>query len=87
MELVEIIEVEPEASAVYYRQKYDARALFHSDVHGNIDVPIHFVVETDPLGQKTVSVKFSKRIDYPSIPLLIQLRTQILELHNNGQLY
>jgi hypothetical protein len=87
MELVEIKDVEPEAGAVYYRQKYDAKAYFHSDIHGDIEAPIHFIVETDPLGQKTISVKFAKRMDYPIVPMLMQLREHILELHNSGHLY
>jgi hypothetical protein len=87
MELIEIKEITPEASAVYYRQKYDAVAHFRGVSLGDFDVKVHFIVETDPLGQKIILVTFPKGAEYPIIPLVRLLKEQILELHNNGHLY
>ncbi|NIZ40451.1 hypothetical protein PVA45_02840 [Entomospira entomophila] len=87
MELLEIKDVQPEANAVYYRQKYDAKAHFRSNIHGDLEIAIHFIVETDPLGQKKISVLIKDSVDYPIIPLIWQVKERVLELHNNGHLY
>ncbi|NIZ18447.1 hypothetical protein [Entomospira culicis] len=87
MELIEIREIEPEPNAVYYRQKYDGKAHFRSEAIGDFEVPIHFIVETDPLGQKSITASFPKGAEYPLIPLVRLLKERILELHNNGHLY
>ena len=50
-------------------------------------VAIHFVIETDPYGQKKVLITFPKGVDYPLIPLVRLLRERILEMHSNGHLY
>lgn len=84
---MEIKDIKPEVNALYYRQKYDAKAYFYSDIHGDLVVKIHFVVEISPLGEKKIMIKFLEEIGYPLIPLIRLLRERILELHNNGHLY
>jgi hypothetical protein len=88
MKLIEIKEVHYEDSAVYYRQKYEATAVFCSDHEPEpIEIPIFFVIEIDPLNNKKVLVELKKSIHYPLIPLLKQLREKILIMQQDGTLF
>ncbi len=87
MKLIEIKDIQPEEGAVYYRQKYHATAVFEDNRHHEVDVSILCIVETNPLGQKKITVNFLGDIQYPLIPLLRQLKVMVQEMHNDGRLY
>jgi hypothetical protein len=88
MKLIEIKDIKYEESAVYYRQKYEAVAVFSSERESApLEVPIFFVIEIDPLNNKKVLIELKKNIHYPLIPLLRQLRERILIMQQDGSLF
>lgn len=87
MKLIEIKDIQPEEGAVYYRQKYHATAVFEDSHHREQDLPVLCIVETNPLGQKKITVNFLADIQYPLIPLLRQLKAMVHVMHNDGRLY
>lgn len=87
MKLLEIKNIEYEDTAVYYRQKYEAVAVFENAFGAIVEVPIFFVIEINPLGEKQIKVELKKTVDYPLIPLLRMLREKISEMHAAGALF
>ncbi|MCL2519718.1 MAG: hypothetical protein FWE37_01760 [Spirochaetaceae bacterium] len=88
MKLIEIKDIQYEETAVYYRQKYEGIAVFDFEQAGGInEVPIFFVVEINPLGEKKVLIEFKKNVHYPLIPLLRQLRARIVTMKEDGSLF
>lgn len=84
MDFLELKEIESDDASVFYRQRYKAIAVFKSDATGQFQVPIHFIIETDALSNRSVFVQLKEGAKYPSIPLINILKDKILDLHSQG---
>ncbi|MGL4524793.1 MAG: hypothetical protein ACRCVN_04655 [Spirochaetia bacterium] len=85
MQLLDIRDIKTGAVSVYYRMVYDANAVF--EISGKeVTVPVNFVIEMSPLGEKKIYAKFLGSIDYPLIPLMRLLKERVMKLYEDGVL-
>lgn len=87
MKVLALQSVNREDFGLYYRQNYTAIAVIEI-VNKTVQVPISFIIETNPLGVKELTVEVSKDadIDYPMIPVRTGLKAFISEMDKQGSL-
>lgn len=87
MQVLELNQIVPDPSYIYYRRNYAAVAKLQM-LSKTIDIKISFTIETGPLGDKMLYVDIdpSEDIDYPLIPVKSALKTYILSIDNEGKL-
>jgi len=49
-------------------------------------IPMEFVIEIKPTGERDIDVKLKERIDYPLVPVIRALKEKIKALEENGDL-
>jgi hypothetical protein len=85
MKVLDITDIERKENAVYYRRYFSATAIIELQTKTS-ETPIEFSIETSPLSEKTVTVKFLERIDYPLVPIMGAVKTAILAKDDEGAL-
>lgn len=85
MQLIDIRDINTNEVSVYYRMQYTANAVFEI-AEKETAVPISFVIEISPLGEKKIFVKITGSVDYPLMPLLSLLKKRIMQLYEEGVL-
>ena len=85
MRVLEVRNVYRDQVPLFYRMNYVALAVMEFPL-GTSEVPIHFSVEMDPLGQKTFEVFLDEPIDYPIFPVLRDLQSCIAKMDSEGVL-
>ncbi len=83
---IENIELQKSDVPLYYIKKYYADA--HFDVEGSDPriIPVSFILEMEPTGNKKINVKIKEEIDYPMLPLMKMLKDEIRLLDQKGKL-
>jgi hypothetical protein len=51
-----------------------------------VEIPVEFQIEHMPTGQMEISVTFPKKVDYPLVPLVKELKNFISALDSAGKL-
>ena len=85
MQVLEIRVLEQEAGYIYYRRTYRATALLLL-LTKNVEVPIHFIIETNAAGIHTIDVRLEASVDYPLLPVVKALKSEILNMDQKGLL-
>ena len=87
MQVLELKNIVPDPSFIYYRRNYAAIAKLQM-LSKTLDIKISFTIETGPLGDKMLYVDIdpSEDIDYPLIPVKSALKTHILAMDDEGKL-
>jgi hypothetical protein len=70
---------------IYYIRLYTGVAVLDLNSN-NHDIPIEFSIETKPTGHKEISVNFIESLDYPLVPIIKELKQNILDLDGSGGL-
>ncbi len=85
MEIVEIKDIEREPGHIYYRRTYHGVSII-SIPGKNVELPVQFTIEMDPLGKKTIELNLQSEIDYPLLPIRKALMNFVLALDNEDKL-
>ncbi|MBQ4378592.1 MAG: hypothetical protein II821_05280 [Treponema sp.] len=87
MQVLELNQIVPDPSYIYYRRNYAAVAKLQM-LSKTIDIKISFTIEMGPLGDKILYVDIDpgEDIDYPLIPVKSALKTYILKADEEGVL-
>jgi hypothetical protein len=72
---------------LYYRNDYQAQGHFISKQEGDVFLDFGFSVETLSTGHKHVNVQIYQDINYPLVPILKALKSEILNLDEKGLLH
>ncbi|MDC7219628.1 MAG: hypothetical protein PQJ59_06785 [Spirochaetales bacterium] len=83
---IDNIELQKSDVPLYYIKKYYANACFEEEGNEPQCVPISFLVEMEPTGNKKINAKLKGDIDYPLLPLLKMLKEEIKVLDEKGKL-
>ncbi len=86
MKILELKQIEPEHGQVYYRRKFTAVASMEI-LAKEIDIPVHFTIETGPLGDKKIEFgEIKGDFNYPILPIVKSLREYVKRMDNEGAL-
>ncbi|MBQ3825788.1 MAG: hypothetical protein II811_06610 [Spirochaetaceae bacterium] len=86
MKILELKQIEREPGQVYYRRKFTAIASMEI-LAKEVDVPINFIIETGPLGDKKIDFGDIKGdFSYPILPIVKSLREYVKRMDNEGAL-
>jgi hypothetical protein len=85
MKVLELRDIQQEEGYIYYRKKFFSTALIEIP-QKNIEVPLIFVIETEPTGKKIIDVSLQSSIDYPLLPIIKALKEKIREYDKEGLL-
>lgn len=86
MKVLELRDIQQEEGYIYYRKKFFSTALIEIP-QKNIEVPLMFIIETEPTGKKNVEIILQTSIDYPIIPVIKALKEKISEYDREGLLF
>jgi hypothetical protein len=75
-----------EDGPIHYRRKYNATAELALTAENTLEVPIAFTLEHSPLGTVEVTVTLKEKLDYPSLPVIKELKDFIQSLESNGEI-
>lgn len=84
MTVLDIRNITTEEGYIYYRKNYSGVAIV--ELQTIEEIPLKFLIETSPLGDKTVEITLLKDIHYPMLPVIKELKKFILEKSNSGTL-
>ena len=85
MNILELKEIAREEGKIFYLRKFTAIAVLELPTE-TCDVTIDFTIETNPFGNKSVTVKIKNSPNYPVMPLINALKTYVLEYDTKGLL-
>jgi hypothetical protein len=85
MKVVDVTNIVRKESAIYYRRYFTGIAVLELPTK-TIQEPIEFTIETSPLSEKIISLKFQQQLDYPLVPILKEVKAFVLEKDNCGAL-
>lgn len=85
MKVLDIKEIKAEDNYIYYRRGYAGTALVELPSE-TIELPVHFIIETEPTGRKNIEINILKQILYPMLPIIQELKKKILFKSDEGQL-
>lgn len=85
MKVLDIKDITAEESYIYYRRGYAGTALVELPTEA-IELPVRFVIETEPTGHKNIEINVLKTILYPMLPIIQELKKMILFKSDEGQL-
>lgn len=87
MQVLELNQIVPDPSYIYYRRNYSATAKLQM-LSKTIDIKISFIIEMGPWGDKVIYVDIDpgEEIDYPLIPVKSALKTYIIKMDDEGKL-
>ncbi len=85
MEIVSIKNIEREPGHIYYRRTYHCIIVIEISSN-NVDLPVKFTIEMDPLCNKKIELDLEKSISYPLLPLKKALVEYIIKIDSEGVL-
>ena len=85
MVVSKLVDIERKESHIYYMQEFTA-TMVYSVVGKEKKGRIAFSVEHKPTGEMVISVRFIDDVDYPLLPLIIDLKTTIKKLIETNEL-
>jgi hypothetical protein len=85
MVVSKLVDIERKESHIYYMQDFTA-TMVYSVVGKEKKGRIAFSVEHKPTGEMVISVRFIDDVDYPLLPLIIDLKTTIKKLIETNEL-
>lgn len=85
MKILEITDITRKENFIYYRREFFGQASY--DLPGKKTLGrIEFTIETAPTGKKDIHIKLLDPIDYPTLPIMKDLKEIILAMDNDGKL-
>jgi hypothetical protein len=85
MKILEIKNIVRKDVPIYYRRFYSGTVVLEL-VKQSLEAPVEFQIEHTPTGQTKTSVTLPKKLDYPLIPLVKELKKFISALDSEGKL-
>lgn len=87
MKVLELQSIQRDEFGLYYRRIFTADVLLEL-LSKQIKAPISFIIETSPLGTKTIDVDIDANnlLNYPLLPVTSAIRKYIQELDAQGGL-
>lgn len=79
MVVLNLIEIERKESHIYYMQDFTATAVY-AVASKEKKAKIAFSIEHKPTGQMDITLRFLDDVDYPLLPVIIDLKTIIKNL-------
>jgi hypothetical protein len=86
MKIKEIQNITKKEMLISYRSEYHGDVLIDHPRVLDLICKIEFSLELSPLGTKTVRIQFLEELDYPTIPLMRELKDLIQTMDRSGQL-
>ena len=83
MTVLDIKDISTEDAYIYYRKSYTGTAILELQ-QKPVEVPIKFLIETEPTGKKNIEVNLKKEILYPILPVVKELKKTILHKSDSG---
>ena len=68
-----------------YRRNFTGLAVIELPIK-TIEVPLDFIIEMGPLGNKDFDIELKDKIDYPLLPVMKKLKEYIEKLEAEGKL-
>ena len=85
MEVLEIKNLYREETGLYYRRNFTGLAVIELPIK-TIEVPLDFIIEMGPMGNKDFDIELKDKIDYPLLPVMKKLKEFIEQLVKEGKL-
>ena len=85
MKILGIKDLKRKDVPIYYRMYYTGVVSLQMG-SATVESHIDFSLEMKPTGQKEVLITLNDPVDYPLVPLLLELKKYILDLDWNGGL-
>ena len=85
MEVLEIKNLYREETGLYYRRNFTGLAVIELPIK-TIEVPLDFIIEMGPMGNKEFDIELKDKIDYPLLPVIKKLKEYIEKLEAEGKL-
>ena len=87
MKVLELQSIQREEFGLYYRRTFTADVILDL-LSKQIKAPISFIIETSPLGTKTIDVDIDANnlLNYPLLPVTTAIKKYIQELDAQGGL-
>ena len=86
MKILELKQIEREEGCVYYRRKFTAVASMEI-LAKEVDIPVKFIIETGPLGDKKIDFgEIKGDFNYPILPIMKSLREYVKKMDEEGAL-
>lgn len=85
MEVLEIKNLYREETGLYYRRNFTGLAVIELPIK-TIEVPLDFIIEMGPMGNKEFDIELKDKIDYPLLPVMKKLKEYIEKLEVEGKL-
>ncbi|MGL4981903.1 MAG: hypothetical protein ACRC4W_03440 [Treponemataceae bacterium] len=83
MRILEIRDINRDPIPLYYRMIYTALAVIEIPLKV-VELPFTFIIETDPIGKKSINVSLNESIDYPLLPVIRDLKTMLTQIEAQG---
>jgi hypothetical protein len=83
---IDNIELQKSDVPLYYMKNYCGNALFEEEGKGEKSIPVSFLLEMEPTGQKKINVKIDGDLNYPLLPIMKMLKDEIRMLDEKGRL-
>lgn len=85
MKVLELENLQREEGQIFYIRKYSCHAILQLPT--NIEkLPLKFIIEMDPLGNKSINLNMDNNVNYPLIPLKKALLEFIMNEEREGKL-
>ena len=85
MDVLEIKNLYREEIGLYYRRNFTGLAVIELPIK-TIEVPLDFIIEVGPLGNRDFDIELKEKIDYPLLPVMKKLKEYIELLDKEGKL-
>ncbi|MBQ4498180.1 MAG: hypothetical protein IKK38_10190 [Spirochaetaceae bacterium] len=85
MDVLEIKNLYREETGLYYRRNFTGLAVIELPIK-TIEVPLDFIIEVGPLGNRDFDIELKEKIDYPLLPVMKKLKEYIELLDKEGKL-
>lgn len=85
MKVLELENLQREEGHIFYIRKYTCDAILELPTNTE-KLPLKFIIEMDPLGNKSIDLIINHSINYPLIPLKKSLLEFILNQEREGKL-
>ena len=85
MDVLEIKNLYREETGLYYRRNFTGLAVIELPIK-TIEVPLDFIIEVGPLGNRNFDIELKEKIDYPLLPVMKKLKEYIELLDKEGKL-
>lgn len=86
MEVEEITEIERVHGELHYLRRYSATLKYSLPQKKDLEVKIHFSLESDAIGNNKIKLEFLSPVDYPLIPAQKKVLEAITVYDRKGKL-